>query len=124
MGGKMVYTVYLRVGLRKKWILQYCLPKDVEQRIKTRGSATPLDAPWPFLILRPDQLSASGEEYVLVHGMITSEGHFDQLAMIFPEELERKDLLISSLKKWEFRPSSRDGVPTTVEVLLIIPREE
>lgn len=25
--------------------------------------------------------------------------------------------------KWEFRPSSRDGVPTTVEVLLIIPRE-
>jgi hypothetical protein len=124
LGGKMVYTVYLRVGLRKKWILQYCLPKLAEQRIKTRGSATPLDAPWPFLILRPDQLSASGEEYVLVHGMITSEGHFDQLAMIFPEELEKKDLLISSLKKWEFRPSSRDGVPTTVEVLLIIPREE
>jgi hypothetical protein len=123
LGGKMVYTVYLRVGLRKKWILQYCLPKAVEQRIKTRGSATPLDAPWPFLILRPDKLSATGEEYVLVHGMITSEGHFEQLAMIFPEELEKKDLLISSLSKWEFRPSSRDGVPTTVEVLLIIPRE-
>jgi hypothetical protein len=123
LGGKMVYTVYLRVGLRKKWILQYCLPKAVEQRIKTRGSATPLDAPWPFLILRPDQLSDSGEEYVVVHGMITSEGHFDQLAMIFPEQLEKKDLLISSLNKWEFRPSSRDGVPTTVEVLLIIPRE-
>jgi hypothetical protein len=123
LGGKMVYTVYLRVGLRKKWILQYCLPKAAEQRIKVRGSATPLDAPWPFLILRPDQLSDSGEEYVVVHGMITSEGHFDQLAMIFPEQLEKKDLLISSLSKWEFRPSSRDGVPTTVEVLLIIPRE-
>jgi hypothetical protein len=123
LGGKMVYTVYLRVGLRKKWILQYCLPKAAEQRIKVRGSATPLDAPWPFLILRPDQLSDSGEEYVVVHGMITSEGHFDQLAMIFPEQLAKKDLLISSLSKWEFRPSSRDGVPTTVEVLLIIPRE-
>lgn len=123
LGGKMVYTVYLRVGLRKKWILQYCLPKAAEQRIKVRGSATPLDAPWPFLILRPDQLSDSGEEYVVVHGMITSEGHFDQLAMIFPEQLEKRDLLISSLSKWEFRPSSRDGVPTTVEVLLIIPRE-
>jgi hypothetical protein len=123
LGGKMVYTVYLRVGLRKKWILQYCLPKAVEQRIKTRGSATPLAAPWPFLILRPDQLSDSGEEYVVVHGMITSQGHFDQLVMIFPPELEKKDLLLSSLHKWEFRPSSRDGVPTTVEVLLIIPRE-
>lgn len=123
LSGKMVYTVYLHVGLRKNWILQYCLPKAAEQRIATRGSATPLDAPWPFLILRPDQLSASGEEYVLVHGMITSEGQFDQLAMIFPEELEKKDLLLSSLKKWEFRPASRDKVPTTVEVLLIIPRE-
>jgi hypothetical protein len=123
LSGKMVYTVYLRVGLRKNWILQYCLPKAAEEHITTRGSATPLDAPWPFLILRPDQLTAPGEGYVMVHGMITSEGQFDQLAMVFPEELEKKDLLISSLNKWEFRPASRDKVPTTVEVLLIIPRE-
>ncbi|MGI8959731.1 MAG: hypothetical protein ACR2IV_08240 [Bryobacteraceae bacterium] len=123
LGGKMVYTVYLRVGLHKNWILQYCLPKTAEQRITTRGSAMPLGAPWPFLILRPDRLTSSGEDYVVLHGMITSEGHFDQLAMIFPEELEKRELLISSLNKWEFRPSSRDGVPTTVEVLLIIPRE-
>ncbi len=119
----MVYTVYLRVGLRKNWILQYCLPKAAEPRATARGSATPLDAPWPFLILRPDELTAPGEGYVMVHGMITSEGQFDQLAMIFPEELDKKDLLISSLNKWEFRPASRDKVPTTVEVLLIIPRQ-
>jgi hypothetical protein len=123
LSGKMIYTVYLRVGLRKNWILQYCLPKTAEQRITARGSATPIDAPWPFLILRPDQLSASGEEYVMVHGMITSEGQFDHLSMVFPEALEKKDLLISSLNKWEFRPASRDRVPTTVEVLLIIPRQ-
>ncbi len=123
LGGKMVYTVYLKVGLRKSWILQYCLPKTAELRITTRGSATPLDAPWPFLILRPDRFSSTGEDYVMVHGMITAEGQFDQLAMVYPEQLEKKDLLISSLSKWEFRPASRDGVRTTVEILLIIPRE-
>ncbi len=124
LSGKVVYTVYLRVGLRKNWILQYCLPKTDEKAVATRGSATPpLEAPWPFLIMRPDRLSASDPEYIMVRGMLTSAGQFDQLAMVFPEELEKKELLLKSLKLWEFRPANRDGEPITVEVLLIIPRE-
>jgi len=42
---------------------------------------------------------------------------------VFPDELERRDLLMSSLKLWAFRPATRDGVNTSVEVLLIIPRQ-
>jgi hypothetical protein len=121
--GKVVYTVYLRVGLRKNWILQYCLPKTTDKAAPVRGSATPLEAPWPFLIMRPDRLSATDPDYIMVRGMLTSAGQFDQLAMVFPEELEKKDLLLKSLKLWEFRPANRDGEPTAVEVLLIIPRE-
>ncbi len=123
LGGKMVYTVYLRVGLRKSWILQYCLLKNAEQRTATKGSATPVDAPWPFLILRPDRLANSDSDYVVVHGMITSEGRFDQLSLVFPEDLEAKTLLLKSLNEWAFRPASRDGQPIQVEILLIIPRE-
>ncbi len=121
--GKMVYTVYLRMGLRKNWILQYCLPKSAEQATRTRGSATPIEAPWPILMMRPDELANAGADYVVVHGMITAEGHFDQLGLVFPEDLGQKSLLLNSLKLWEFRPASRDGVATTVEALLIIPRE-
>jgi hypothetical protein len=123
LSGKVVYTVYLRVGLHKNWILQYCLPKSNDKSVATRGSSTPLEAPWPFLIMRPDRLSASDPDYIMVHGMLTTDGQFDQLAMVFPEELEKKDLLLKSLKLWAFRPVSRDGEPTAVEVLLIIPRE-
>ena len=43
--------------------------------------------------------------------------------MVFPEEVEKKDLLLKSLKLWEFRPANRDGEPTGVEALLIFPRE-
>jgi len=118
LSGKVVYSVYLRVGLRKNWILQYCLPKAVGQ-----GSVIPVDAPWPFEMMRPDRWGSSDSDYIIVKGMLTSGGRFEQLAMVFPDDFETKDLLLTSLKGWAFRPASRDGEPTAVEVLLIIPRE-
>ena len=121
LSGKMIYTVYLGVGLHKKWILQYCLTKAAEMAAP-KGSATPVDAPWPFLIFRPDHLTGSND-YVIVRGVIDVEGRFDQLAMVFPDQFDQKELLISSLKRWSFRPASRDREPTAVEVLLIIPTE-
>jgi hypothetical protein len=121
MSGKVVYTVYLRVGQRKNWILQYCLPKTAVSASQVEGSRTPLEAPWPYSIVRPDRAGESA--YVLVHGMVTIEGRFDQLAMVFPQDIDGKDLLFQSLNRWAFRPAKRDGEPTAVEVLLIIPRE-
>lgn len=123
LSGKVVYTVYLRVGLRKNWILQYCLPTAAEQQQRRKGSATPIQAPWPYLMLRPDSLATGNADYVILHGDISAEGHFQRLGLVFPNELEQKDLLLHSLKNWEFRPASRDGVATEVEFLLIIPSE-
>jgi hypothetical protein len=122
LSGKMVYTVYLRVGQRKNWILQYCLPKAAVSASRVEGTRTPVEAPWPYDIVRPDH--ASDSDYVLVHGLVTMAGRFDQLAMVFPQDLEGKELLLQSLSRWTFRPAKRDGEPTAVEVLLIIPREE
>jgi hypothetical protein len=122
LGGKMVYTVYLNVGLRKKWVLQYCLTKEAERSVARGTAATPLEAPFPFLIFRPDRLVESGD-YVIVHGLINKEGSFDQLAMVFPDQFDQKDLLINSLKLWAFRPATRDRVAAPVEILLIIPGE-
>jgi hypothetical protein len=121
LSGKMVYTVYLSVGLHKKWIMQYCLTREAARQIP-RGSGTPLEAPWPILVFRPDHLAQPGD-YVVVHGLIDAEGRFKQLVMVFPDQFDQKDLLINSLKLWSFRPASRDRAPTAVEVLLIIPAE-
>jgi hypothetical protein len=122
MTGKVIYTVYLKVGLRKSWILQYCLPGPVEQQLRVKGSATPLDAPWPFLMLRPD-LANSGADALMLHGLVNTDGRFEKLALVLPAGFPQKDLLVSSLRQWEFRPAKRDGQPIAVEVLLIIPED-
>jgi len=123
LSGKVVYTVYLRLGLRKNWILQYSPQNTAAKSVTVKGSATPLQAPWPILMMRLDRLSALDSDYIMVRGMLKSDGRFDQLAMVFPDELKDRDLLLNSLKLWEFRPASRDGEPVAVEVLLIIPRD-
>jgi hypothetical protein len=123
LGGKMVYTVYLKVGLRKSWILQYCLPNGVAPKTHVAGTGTPFEAPYPFFIMRPNTLDSQEPDYVLVHGIVTVDGKFDRLTLIFPVDLEKKSLLLNSLKLWEFRPAKRDGEKTEVEVLLIIPRQ-
>ncbi|HXJ41534.1 MAG TPA: hypothetical protein VNH18_19805, partial [Bryobacteraceae bacterium] len=121
LSGKIIYSVFVSVGLRKKWILQYCLVKAEEQKTLIKGGAQPVEAPWPYKIVRPDDLGNSNRDYVIVHGILNSDGHFEQLALLFPMELARKDLLMNSLKQWTFRPAARDGVPSDIEILLIIP---
>jgi len=124
LGGRLVYTVYLRVGTKKSWIMQYCLPRSAEQAVKVKGAATPVDPPFPFLILRPDLELAPETDYVIVHGLVNSSGKFEQLSIVGMTGFAQERLLLSSLELWQFRPAARDGQATAVEVLLIIPREE
>lgn len=122
LSGKLVYTVYLRVGQKKNWILQYCLPKMSTVSAKPAEEArASLEAPWPYYIVRPE--NAGDTEYALVHGMVTLAGKLDQLSVVFPQDLSGKDILLQSLQQWTFRPAKQNGEVTAVEVLLIIPRQ-
>jgi hypothetical protein len=121
--GRLAYTVYLHVGLKKSWILQYALPADAE--VAAGGNAAHLAAPWPFTIVRPNL--APGEinaDALMIHGFIDKAGKFVSLVVAFPAQFQQADFVLSSLRQWEFRPASQAGQPTAVEVLLIIPDEE
>lgn len=123
LSGKLVYSVYIRAGGRKEWILQYCLPRAVEQTVKLRGSAVPIEAPYPFLMYRPNLSLLNDPEYVIVHGFITTSGRFEHLSAVGDLDAASRGVLIGTLEHWEFRPASRDGEPSVVEIALIIPRE-
>jgi hypothetical protein len=119
--GRLAYTVYLRVGVAKNWILQYSLPRA--QEIASAGSAGRPDAPWPYDITRPSIDADSNTDAIMVHGFVNTAGRFEQLAVVFPTALAEAKFLLHALQQWQFRPSMQSGQATVVEVLLIIPAE-
>jgi hypothetical protein len=117
--GRLAYTVYLRVGVGKNWILQYCLPRA--QETASAGNAGRPDAPWPYDITRPSIDADANTDAIMVHGFVNPLGRFEQLAVIFPTELAEAKFLLHALQQWQFRPAMQNGQATAMEVLLIIP---
>ena len=123
LSSKLVYTVYIRAGGRKEWILEFCLLKAVEKAVKLRGSTVPVEAPYPFVIYKPDLTLLNDADYLVVHGFISAAGRFEHLSALGDIDAASLSTLIGALENWEFRPASRDGEPSAVEIALIIPRE-
>ena len=120
--GRLVYTVYLHVGLGKSWILQYSLPRT--EGIVATSTVTRPEAPWPYDILRPDLLPGDfSADAVMVHGFINLAGTFERLALVFPPDFTQAKFLLDALKQWHFRPAREAGQIAAVEVLLIIPEQ-
>jgi hypothetical protein len=119
---RLVYTVYLHVGLGKNWILQYSLPR-AEEAAPATSVARP-EAPWPYDILRPDLLPGDfSSDAVMVHGFVNLAGVFERLAVVFPSDFAQAKFLLGALKQWHFRPAREAGQIAAVEVLLIIPEQ-
>jgi hypothetical protein len=118
--GRLIYTVYLHVGLKKNWILQYSVLRSAGG---SPGNVSQPAAPWPYDIVRPSTAPDPDADAVLIHGMVNVTGHFEQLAVAFPPQLAASTFLLHALQQWEFRPASQNGQPVPVEVLLIIPNE-
>jgi hypothetical protein len=119
--GRLAYTVYLRVGVAKNWIMQYSIPRA--QEVASAGASTRPDAPWPYDITRPSIDPDANTDAIMIHGFVNTSGRFEQLAVIFPTALAEAKFLLHALQQWQFRPSMQSGKPTVVEVLLIIPAE-
>jgi hypothetical protein len=121
--GKMTYTVYLQMGTPKSWILQYSLPRAGDAA--EVGSATRIEAPWPYDRVRPNLApGAIDADALIVHGFVNLAGRFESLAIAFPPDFAQAQFVLSSLAQWQFRPAMQNGQNIKVEVLLIIPEVE
>ena len=118
MQAQVVSTIYLDMGLKKRWALEYWTAQPDQ-----RGGITRLDAPWPYVMLRPKVEFSAGENVVLIRGVLTTEGQLQGLSPLLPPHRSQEDRLFEALAQWKFRPASRNGQPLPVEVLLVIPRQ-
>lgn len=124
LSGRIVYTVYLRIGLSRDWILQYCLPASARGGSGGGSAAARLEAPYAYLMFRPEIKIESGDDYFLVRGVVNEKGEFEKLEQVGDAVVAERDYILRVLQRWQFRPATWDGRPVAVEVLLIIPRQE
>lgn len=117
---RLVYSVYLHVGLSRNWILQYSLPTSADAG---GGKLPHLEAPWPFYIVRPDvDATYVNANALMIHGYVTVGGRFEALSLSFPPGFTEAQAVMQALQQWQFRPATENGQKARVEVLLIIPQ--
>ncbi len=128
LSGKPVYSVYLRVGGKRSWILQYCLPASDVHPAENAGAVVRLSAPkrllapYPLVTYRPPPRRA-GSRYLMLHGFITTEGRFQDLRVLGGGDPWHALAALDALNRWEFRPATESRKPARVEVLVAIPPE-
>jgi hypothetical protein len=125
LSGAPVYTVYLRVGDRREWLLEYCVPgrasvqaNPYEVTVEDVGSITP---PYPISTAIPNGLLLQpNTKNIVLHGMLTSAGDF-RISKAPEAGNPYLTELTALLGEWRFRPAFRNKRPIDVEVLLVIP---
>jgi len=123
MSSRVVFTIFLRVGLTRNWKLEYCLPAGSADA-DARGDGSALDPPWAYTMFRPkDLLRGADSDVILVHGILDTAGRLGQLTLLLPAEWRGRQAFFRALEQWEFRPAAKNGQPVSVEVLLIIPQQ-
>jgi hypothetical protein len=125
LSGNPVYTVYLRVGDSKEWLMEYCVPARENARNNAYevyvGDATPVTAPFPISTVVPNSVlgQTAREKNIIFHGYLTTAGDFR--AMDSRDQSTAARQIASLLAQWKFRPALKDKVPTEVEILLVVP---
>ena len=126
LSGRPIYSVYLKVGASKDWILQYCEPNarvnyQRSKNIVNLGDAVPIKAPYPRLMVAPDLTELATTAYTIIHGMLSGDGQLHNLTLKGAPDGSAMSALLPILQRWDFRPATKDNRPVEVEVIFAIP---
>jgi hypothetical protein len=126
LSGSPIYTVYLEVGDKKRWLLEFCAPRDTkatssfEVYIESGAADEGLTPPYPISTAVPDAIFRNRPKPAIFHGYLTASGRFRNL-----EARDANPALAAELNpllsEWRFRPAGKNKVPVEVEVLLVVP---
>jgi hypothetical protein len=126
LSGSPVYTVYLAVGDRKEWRLEYCVPTvrrpgtPAYQRSIEDGS--PVMPPYALSTAIPTGiLTRVATRQLVFHGFLGSNGTLQDMNAHTADDPLASQIL-ALLGEWRFRPATRSDKAIDIEVLLVIPR--
>jgi hypothetical protein len=124
LSGTPVYSVYLQVGDRKEWLLEYCVPpREAVQsnpymvNIDDEGTITP---PYPISTAVPSVGQAQQLNHIVLRGRLTAAGDLKIAKASDPNNAFVTHLL-ALVSEWRFRPALRNKRPIDVDFILVIP---
>jgi len=125
LSGNPVYTVYLKVGDEREWLLEYCIPASANSRASTYqvniDDSGVVSAPYPLATVIPKNvMELPHPRHIVLHGLLSAAGVFRNMVGLDSENPLVREVL-PLLSQWQFRPALRDKAPVEVEILLIIP---
>jgi hypothetical protein len=123
--GNTIYTVYLNVGDRKEWLMEYCVAaRDNKQsspyqiNVDDEGTLTP---PYPISSSIPGGLGTLRTAKAMVlRGLLTAAGSL-QVTKATDTNSPWMSQLVALVSQWQFRPALRNNKAIDVEVVLVIP---
>jgi hypothetical protein len=123
--GNTVYTVYLNVGDRKEWLLEYSVAARENKQsspyqinVDDEGTLTP---PYPISSSIPGGLGTLRTAKAMVlRGLLTAAGSL-QVTKATDTNSPWMSQLVALVSQWQFRPAFRNNKAIDVEVLLVIP---
>jgi hypothetical protein len=125
LSGSPVYTVYLRVGDQREWLLEYCIPSAARPQnmyqidVSDPGEISP---PYPMTTVVPNSVwGQRSTRYTVLHGFITAAGRLRNVTTAAGPAQALARQLLPALPEWQFRPVLQNRKPIEVEILLLIP---
>ncbi len=124
--GRPIYSVYVAMGTGKDWVMYYTDPKSgnspqSQGAVVNLGKVEDLDAPYPYVMVRPNVTVPAFFDYVLVFGGITAGGQPENLRIVRSSTPAGDEKILAALKEWQFRPARRDATNVAVQFLIAIP---
>jgi TonB family protein len=123
MGGRTVYTVALQMpnvtSYSGSWILWYA------ERARDPGEGPAISPPKPLRKVDPIyDLSAVDDRVegkVQLSAIIHNDGFVYGIKVLRGVDPRLDNNAVTALRKWEFEPARRDGVPVDVDIVIEIP---
>lgn len=136
--GDPVYTVYLKVGWSKEWVMHYCLPREGPPPPKQVGGVVSLSSPkevlppYPMITLAPLQpvvpftqlvpgIAAAKRAPLLFYGFLDTKGELEGMKQEGADESGMGALILRALESWKMRPATRGDEAVRVQVILVVP---
>jgi hypothetical protein len=123
--GNPVYTVYLRVGDQKEWLLEYCVPASAAPQSSPYqiniDDAAPITPPYPVSTTIPNKILGQPiTRHIVIRGILTAGGSLQNVKAVEANNPLSVQIL-ALLSGWQFRPALRNNKPIEIEILLVVP---